>query len=373
MQIHQDNNHAGVEWVLNRLRQNFWLIRGRKSITRILHQCMVCRRFNQGYGEQQMAPLPSERLQLSMPFEHCAVDLGGPIPIRKFKQSKETRKAYIVLFTCLMSRAVHLEMVKSLTAADFLLAFKRMINRRGTVKVMYSDNGTNFVRAAKDLQQIYEELRQSQPLLQPLEWKFSHALSPWEGGVWERLMRMVKDPLKRMLGNSTLTAVELETILTDVEAMLNDRPLMRLTENSEDFTALTPAHILVGRPLKANLIHFQGIQTPDHADLGTRWKHREHLTKQFWNRWTNSYLAMLQPRHKWFEAREYQKGDLVLVPENSKNRCVWPLGVIIDITKGRDNLVRSIRLKTTGGKIIVRPVHKVCPLESSPLPPENRE
>ena len=367
MQVHVDNQHAGTDWTLNRTRELYWILKGRRSVRSILNACLVCKRFKLHPLSQQMAPLPQERTTPAMPFELCATDLTGPILIKLHKNTTETIKAYIVLFTCLTSRAIHLEVAPSLSADDFLQAFKRFINRRGPVKVMYSDNGTNLKRTSKDLINIYRTLNDKGYALAPLTWKFSNVLSPWEGGVWERLMRSIKEPLRKIMGRASLTYPEFYTLLTDVENMINQRPLTPRSESVDSEEPITPAHLLIGRPLKSIPVVFSDIpEIPESApadDILQKWKHREMITKHFWDRWVKGYLVTLNERAKWLHPQDFNEDQIVLLQEDNKNKGLWPIAKIIKVTKGRDGLVRSVQVRTPKGKVLTRPVQKICKLE----------
>ena len=364
MQIHEGNQHAGCDWTLNRVRELYWILRSRRSIRRILHGCKVCQRFRTANAGQRMAPLPKERTAPGFPFEYCATDLGGPILVRLHKGTTETTKTYIVLFTCLTSRAVHLELAASLSAEDFLLAFKRFINRRGPVRVMYSDNGTNLRRTAKDLQNIYSTLSPKGYALEDLQWKFSNALAPWEGGVWERLMRSVKTPLKKITGKALFTFTEMYTILTDIENMLNQRPLLPRAESAENREPITPAHLLIGRSLRSIPTVFTDVPGDFRSTtVAQGWRHREMVTAHFWKRWTREYLVTLNERSKWHDAQDFKVDQVVLLQDEVKHKGLWPLARIVSTTQGRDGLVRSVQLRLPSNKIVTRPVRKICRLE----------
>ena len=259
-----------------------------------------------------------------------------------------SQKRYILLFTCGVTRAVHLELTPSLEVKDFLLAFSSFTARRGMPSNIYSDNGTTFVAAAK--------------MLPDIKWEFITPLSPWHGGFWERIVRSVKTPLRKICGGAKLKEVELRTLLTQIEATINDRPIGGL-QGDEDGRVLTPFDLLAGRP------RGQAQTTKDQPEVvfgaahSRRIDHLQTIHEQFWRQWRQGYLQQLQQRGRWHQARPSLKmGDIVLLMKEGQKRHTWPLARIVETIEGRDGAVRTIKL-SCDGKEVVRPVQLVVPLE----------
>ena len=210
---------------------------------------------------------------------------------------------------------------------------------------MYSDNGTTFVAAAKMLPQI--------------KWSFITPLSPWHGGFWERIVRSIKTPLRKICGNAKLKEVELRTLLTQIEATINDRPIGGL-QGDEDGRVLTPFDLLAGRP------RGQAQTTKEQPEVvfgATRIRHLEKMHEQFWRQWRQQYLPTLQRRGKWqTNCPNIKEGDIVLLLKENAKRHTWPLARVEETFHGRDGLVRSLKL-LCDGKEIVRPIQLVVPLE----------
>ena len=202
--------------------------------------CVICRKVNTPLCHEQMAPLPEFRIQPSNPFVHTGLDFAGPLLVTKGAQ-----KRYILLFTCGSTRAVHLELTRSMNFKDFHLAFTRFLSRRGKPTVVYSDNAKTFSQAAD----YYKN---------KLQWKFITPRAPWHGAFWERLVKTIKEPLKKTLGNRIVTETELSTILVQVEAIVNERPLSAIVEDDE-LKTITPSLLLNGR----NLNHLNMRRTLD--------------------------------------------------------------------------------------------------------------
>ncbi|XP_014670618.1 PREDICTED: uncharacterized protein LOC106811492, partial [Priapulus caudatus] len=195
-----------------------------------------------------------KRVTEAPPFLYVGTDFAGPLYV-KTSRGDDTKKVYIVIFTCMTTRAVHLELVENMSAGEFLQAFERMTNRRGKYGVLYSDNAKSFKRAANVLELLYKAKKDKQKIQDCLrhngtEWKFITEKAPWQGGFYERLIRSIKIPLRKFLGKAQLTFIELVTVLTDVEAQLNSRPLTMVSADKEDPLPFTPGHLLIGRNLQ---------------------------------------------------------------------------------------------------------------------------
>ena len=197
-------------------------------------------------------------------------------------------------------------------------------------------------------------------LQENVEWRFSPPAAPHFGGAWERLVRSVKRALQITIGRQALTDESLLTFLTEVEALLNSRPLTHVSDDPEDFEALTPNHFLLGRAspnLPPGIFHDSDITSRK------RWRHGQRLVDHFWQRWRREYLPSLTVRHKWkTEGREIKAGDLVLLVEDNLPRGVWPLGRVIRTIPGADGRVRAAEVKTATGQK-TRPAVRLCVLD----------
>ena len=235
MEYHLSNSHAGIQALMAILREEYWIISSRRTIRRILNNCVRCKRFTAKAPLTDPIHLPLDRVRDAAAFEITGIDLCGPLIL------KNKTKSWVVLFTCAIYRAVHLELVTSVSTECFLRAFRRFISRRGRPAVIYSDNGTNFVGMSTAMRKINWEKVVTHQTLKPIQWKFIPPTAAWWGGWWERLIRSTKELLVRVLGRSSVNYEELCTILCDVEAVLNDRPL---TYVSDDISDLTPFNTL---------------------------------------------------------------------------------------------------------------------------------
>ncbi|UYV60317.1 hypothetical protein LAZ67_1000810, partial [Cordylochernes scorpioides] len=258
---HETHGHAGLQTLLGILRENYWILRSRKTVKKIINQCIRCKRFTATPATVESTSLPEDRVRDAAVFEIVGVDLTGHLIL------KNKKKAWIVIFTCAVYRGVHLELATSLSMEAFLQAFRRFIARRGRPLIVYSDNGTNFKGIANALKKIDFSRLKCDPTLKNIAWKFIPPGAPWWGGWWERLIGMMKQLLFRILGQTSLGYEELSTVMCDVESLMNTRPLTYLTEESEDLAPLTPSLFLhEGRTQSGRSGYWQSLREESNFD-----------------------------------------------------------------------------------------------------------
>jgi len=248
-------------------------------------------------------------------------------------------------------------MLESLETDAFINALRRFIARRGLPSKILSDNGTNFVGAKNEL---YNEKVQAFCTKENIEWIFNPPTASHMGGAWERQIRTIRKVITGLLPrNSRLTDEILSTLFCEVESIVNSRPLTKSSQDIRDASALTPAHLLIGRGVSA-VVPGQFTQADTYR---RRWKSVQHLANQFWQRYVKEYLPELQRRAKWLDKKPNIKtGDLVLILNENTPRCVWPVGLIVECLESKDDLIRAVRVKTATTEL-VRPIAKVVPLE----------
>jgi len=353
-QAHLDYGHSGVQFLMGKLREKYWILQGRRTIKSILSKCVLCKRFSCKKQNVIPSPLPQDRVRTGNAFAVTGVDLAGPL----FLKNKE--KVWIVLFTCAVYRCVSLELVQSLSTEDFLDAFSRFSDRRGRPCTVYSDNGTNFVGAVNLYKEIDWDKVNRETTMKRIDWRFNPPSAAWWGGWWERLVRTIKDLLKRILGRARVTYVKLSTYLCSIEAYVNGRPLTTVTEDIDDLTPLTPAMFLHELPTPE-------VSELDYLTAGLLREHvrnRKTLLDEFKMRFRKEYLSQLVQRGKAEKCRNFQIGEVVLVGDDNKKRWQWPLAKIIELFPGKDGNVRVAKVKTAAGKL-VRPLQRLFPLEVS--------
>ncbi|XP_075531538.1 uncharacterized protein LOC142564428 [Dermacentor variabilis] len=288
--------HAGALETLTELREMYWIVRGRQMVKKVLKKCVTCNRFNSRAATEPVAPLPRERVTQAPPFDVTGADFAGPL---NTKDQGNNRKSYIVIFTCAVTRAIHLELVTDMSTSNFLMAFRRFISRRGVCRVIFSDNARTFQRASKDLKRLWTTIRGEEIhnffTSHQIRWKFIAEKAAWWGGFWERMVRSVKASLKKVLGNSYCNFEELTTILTEIEAVINSRPLTYVYTEASEPEPLAPSHFLVGKRLTTlpdSGSATEVAQSP--GQLTRRWHYRQRMVDQFWRRWQKEYLTSLR-------------------------------------------------------------------------------
>ncbi|XP_054746940.1 uncharacterized protein LOC129252836 [Anastrepha obliqua] len=362
---HFRNHHAGAKALVALLRDGIWLVNAREACSRTVRNCTHCFHYKPKLQTQIMGNLPADRLRALRPFLICGVDFCGPVYTTLKIRGRRPVKTYIAVFVCFTSKAVHLELVTDLSSNCFIFALKRFIGRRGMPRKIYSDNATNFVGADRKLRELRDAFEAQQPEVQKYatDEEFTFAFipprAPHFGGLWEAAVKSAKHLLVRAIGNALLTAEELQTLLVEVEAVLNSRPLVPLSQDPNDGEALTPAHLLVGCPLRA-LPPAQVSMDP--MRCCDRWQLVCCLKQQFWRLWSRNYLLGLQQRNKWLHPkRNLELNDLVLVQEDNTPPQQWVLGRVAATVTGQDGKVRVADVATKAG-VIKRPVHKLAVL-----------
>nr|XP_049696300.1 uncharacterized protein LOC126054500 [Helicoverpa armigera] len=357
--------HAGPQHLLASIRERYWPVGGRALARRAARECVICRRFNAHTMDNIMGNLPADRVEADFPFSTVGTDFAGPFLItdRKGRGCKIT-KSYLCIFICFRYKCVHLELVSDLSMEAFLLTLKRFIARRGKPKVIYCDNGRNFVAAAKDINSFLESSSDSikdSASREGIEFRFSPAYAPHFGGLWEAGVKSAKFHLYRVLKNIHLTFEELSSLFAQIEAILNSRPLCPLSPSPQDLSPLTPGHFIIGRPLTS-------LPSPYLLDYSTnrldRFQRLEQARQHFWKRWSTEYVTELQQRTKWkVRCQELKVDDLVLIKDDRTPPLCWRLGRVSKLFPGTDGVPRVADVFTSQGTIR-RAINRLCLLRS---------
>ena len=375
-EVHKKQLHSGVNVVVTMLRQTFWITSIRQYVRKLLRRCVTCRKVQgTAFRAPDPAPLPKLRVQEAKPFSVTGVDFTGPLYVRS---EKGTTKSYICLFTCAVTRAVHLEVVSDLSEQSFLQAFRRFSSRRSVPHHMISDNASTFLAASDTLSDLFKSPSlKEQFSRQGVEWKFIPKRAPWYGGFWERIIGLTKRAIKKTLGKASITLTELQTLATEVEAVLNDRPITYVSSDCTDEEPLTPSHLLNGRRISSlpYPIADDDPSDPDYggaSDMRQRVTAQAHILECFWNRWRHEYLTSLREFHRasGTNKQSIKTGDVVLVYDEGP-RSSWKLAVIEDLIRGGDGFVRAAHIRTSTG-YTNRPVSKLYPLEVTASPSSSR-
>ncbi|GFY68601.1 integrase catalytic domain-containing protein [Trichonephila inaurata madagascariensis] len=323
---HNKVMHGGTASTLAQVRSNYWILKGRQLVKKVIRNCFICRKYLAKPIDQLTSPLPSDRINQTPAFSVSGLDFAGPLCVN----FGELQNSYIVLFTCGVTRALHLELVSDMTTNSFLLAFRRFLVRRGCCKVIYSDNAKTFLKSKKEIENLSRILSQSMVqnfiAKERIIWKNIIERSPSWGGFYERLVRSVKESLHKILGKALLSFEEMTTILNEIESVLNLRPLSYVYEENDEPRPLTPMHFLnFGQNQPTYPVTFAEIleNASTKSSLLKRKKYQQLLLKQLWHRWKKQYLLDLRTAHSVKNPEthpELKVGDVVLIEENTKNK-----------------------------------------------------
>ncbi|XP_030762928.1 uncharacterized protein LOC115887598 [Sitophilus oryzae] len=289
------------------------------------------------------------------------MDYAGFFMLKESKlRNRKLIKAYLCLFVCLATRAVHLEVVTDLSSQGFLAMLKRFVARRGLCQHLYSDNGTNFIGASGELQEIYKLSKSNEfktyAKNNMIYFHFIPAGSSHFGGLWESAVKSFKHHLRRMVSEKkTLTYEEFYTFVVQVEAVLNSRPLLPMTDDPNDLETLTPGHFLIGHPL--NLVPDLDLQSTPMNRL-TRYQILQSMVQHLWRRWSTQYLHTLHERSKWqFKTNtENLLGSLVLLKDENNPPSKWSIARIVALHPGKDDITRVVIVRTSNCNILKRSI-----------------
>ncbi|XP_062708163.1 uncharacterized protein LOC134288186 [Aedes albopictus] len=359
--FHRKFLHGCPETVVNEIRQLYHVPKLRTVVKTVAKNCQMCRVKRAQPHVPRMAPLPSARLaSFVRPFSYVGLDLFGPLLV---KVGRSNAKRWIALFTCLTIRAVHLEVVYSLSTESCVMSVRRFVSRRGSPVEIHSDNGTNFKGADRLLREQMQNIKgvMAETFTNTTtKWVFIPPSAPHMGGAWERMVRSVKVAMEAANGGRRLDDEGLLTLAVEAEGIVNSRPLTYLPLDAEEAEALTPNHFILGSSSGVK----QPAANPVDSGVALRntWGQIQFQMDVFWKRWTREYLPTLTRRVKWFgEVRPIAVGDLVLVVEEGK-RNGWARGRICEVYEGRDGRIRQALVQTSGG-LIRRPVSKLAILD----------
>ncbi len=371
--LHMTWNHPGTSTMLSLLINNYYVPKVRRFLKQLSRQCVICQKAYALPTAQRMGCLPTDRTTPAPPFDRTGIDFAGPFLITRGNPRKPTRiKTYACIFVCLVTRAVHLELCCELYSEAFLACLRRFVGRRGCPSHIYTDNGTNFIGAKNELEEV-QQLTSSQQLINnfanrhQLQWHLTPPRTPHFGGLWEAGVKSMKLLLRKCLDSRPLRYDERESILVEVEATLNSRPAEPcLSTDPDSADLITPGHFLIGRPLLA--LPSTHVDETDKPQLLKRWAYLRRLTSDIWQKWQASYLQSINTRAKWRKKkRNFTIGDIVLIKDKTLKDRSWPLARVIDVHPGQDNIVRVVALRANNN-VYRRSVNQLVLLIEAPSP-----
>lgn len=352
MNFHSKYKNLNQETVVNEIRQRFYIPKLRAVVKSIIRCSQMCRIKKAAPNYPQMAKLPEARLaSFCPPFTYTGVDYFGPMMVTV---GRHTEKRYGALFTCLTVRAVHIEIVNTLNTSSCIIAIRNFICRRGTPREFFSDNGTNFISAEREIRESIKEVDKNVLIRKfttaTTKWNFIPPSSPHMGGAWERLVRSIKTVLYNIMPTRTPNEELLRGMLAKVENIINSRPLVYVPVEHENAEAITPNHLLV---YSSNGMKPLAVYDDSGVALKHNWLSSQQHAEQFWRKWVAEYLPSLTFRSKWHEkTKPLQVGDLVIVVDPSSPRNVWPRGKIVETMIAKDGQVQKAKVLTANGMIV---------------------
>ena len=370
--FHVRMKHGGVNDTLAAIREEFWILKGRQAVKQIVRHCITCKRMDgHPYPPVSAPDLPTVRVSDDAPFTSTGVDFAGPLYV---SQPTESSKVYVCLFTCASTRAIHLELVPNLNTGSFLLAFCRFVGRRGLPTILLSDNAKTFKSSSKEIRNIVGSREISSYLTScRVTWKFIVERAPWWGGFWERMVQLVKRSLRKAIGRTTLTFDQLNTVLIEVESIVNSRPLTYIYDDVEGVSyPISPSHLVYGRRItnRPNDETFEVSST--HDTLVRRSKQQRRTLSRFLSIWRKMYLTNLREYHRvkgplTREGPSKSVGDVVILKNDSTKRLFWKLAIVRELLTGNDGKVRAAMIKVTDDlnktRLLRRSTQHLIPIE----------
>lgn len=351
--------------------------------------CKTVKPINQAVGI-----LPSERIDEPECFKHQAIDFLGPIltkvdhcSVDGCSHNKQNDhppvKRWILIATCLASRAIVLEMVHSLNTEDLILALRRLFAKHSMPETVFSDCGTQLKAGDRELQRLlrrvdWQRLKEEKAFhgiewkhpeaKRPIVWKYSVEKASHQMGLVERLISPVKRCLRTVLQQQTPSDVTLQTTLVEISGMLNARPITAVYEPEKGIeTALTPNHLIYGRSTSLLPTILKDVSKT--SNFKESWRQRQQLLGGFWRKWQKMYLLSLAPlkREGWVKRKEdpLKEGDVVLIREENLGKNTWKLARVTGLHRSKDGAIRSASLKIPSGNIVHRHMKHLSLLEAA--------
>lgn len=351
------SNHEGVAATLLRTRRKAWVVQGRRTVKKVINECLTCKKQRARLCQQVMSDLPQERTSRANPFEYTTLDLFGPFEVRDAVKKRVKKKVWGVVYCCMASRAVHADLVDDQSSESFLQAYSRFTALRGHPKKLWSDRGSNFVGARPALRELHRHLACLQKASvenmaarngTEWQWDFHPADAPHRNGAAEAAVKLIKRALHSLCGTtSCYTWGEFQTLLYSAANLTNDRPIDAKAQEQEDAVEyLTPNSLILGRTGQGGDMY--GIDVETHP-----WRRLRAVqagVDKFWSKWSELAGPNLFIRHKWHRAeRSVEVGDMVWLADQNALRGQFRLGRVVATYPDKKGIVRDVDLKICMG------------------------
>ena len=354
--LHHGGGHLTA---INLTRSKHWILKGTQLARSVVVCCAVCRRWKPRGQHQLMGPLPKERIDPKetnpLVFDTACMDIAGPVIVTCHAHKQ---KRWILLFVCALTKALHTEIVTSLSTNELKNAIDRFLARRPRPTKFITDNGSNFVGLAKQFNTLLSSSDFFQTRYPGITWQFNPPMTPHSGGIFERMVQTLKKCLVQELNAATLDDPQLLQATMRSEFIINSRPITPVSTDPSDLEALTPNHFLLGKmngPL---------APTPDGWPLSRTWEYIQSVSDKLWIRFQKELLPQLHKMPKWWrKMNPFHPGQLVMVLDSNPLKTSWTRGRIVEVFQGPDQLQRTVTVRTSSGTY-KRPVHLLAPLLS---------
>ena len=366
---HNYCKHLGASSTLNQLRRSgLWIPKGRQTVKSILRQCIPCRKLNNySFAYPKPGDYLPEKVNFVKPFNHVGIDFTGNFHV---KFGDTFVKMYLLIYSCLNTRAVHIDILPSMNCQQFLLAFIRFVNAFTIPSKIFSDNANTFLMGMGILSDSFSTDDFSEYLRKNNIVHYRIPLySAWVGSFWERLIRVIKSSIYKTVGKRKLEYFQFLSLISDVENSINNRPLT-YRDDDINFEPITPNSFLkidTSRDFIVENLSGSDIQIPQRKELVSSLEKRHDMLESFKESFYNEYLLALREVSRdsfqkgW--SNRIKVGDVVLINVPNKIRPLWPMGRVIELLPGKDEIVRCVRLKREDNTEGVHSINLLIPLE----------
>ena len=363
--IHTENMHCSRAQTYYLSRHRFFILGGRTATRSIIDTCVPCQRLSKVAPTQRLGDLPEDRVSIAAPFSVSGLDCFGPMHIR---HGRGTCKKWVLMITCMITRAVCLLPLKDMSTTTVINALVKMNSQFPSLKKIYSDQGTNFRGADREMREALTDWRKhvdnDKLADKGIEWHFGPANCGSAGGAWERLIGLTKKLLKSVIGEKTLDNDTFETLLAGAMGIMNRRPLTPATADIDEWMVLSPAHFLYPHEFTNSMPSILPLPTDETTYLRASWKLSRELIQVFWRQWSQTYLDGLRKKAKWRNSSDGPViGQIVLLTEPDIPRESWRMARVIEIINTDQLHVRRIKVRDASGTVFDRHVTGVVPLE----------
>ena len=343
--IHKQD-HLGVAATISKIRLKYWIVNLSKMVKSIRYNCVQCRKLCKKLETQVMGQLPIDRLKPAPAWSSTSIDYFGPFETKGETNKRSRGKAYGVIFTCMLSRAVHLDLATDYSTDGFLQVLRRFVAIRGHPVILRSDPGSQLIGASKELRHIMKGLDQSQIVKYAagtgFEWKFAPADAPWHNGCVEALIKSVKKSICSTVGAQVLMYSELLTVFFEIANIMNERPVGMMPSDIDDGSYICPNDLLLGRA--TSRVPSASVDQTNCPRM--RFNFIQKLVDAYWIKWNRFYFPSLLVRQKWHSSRRnVMVGDIVLVQDSNAVRGSWKMARVSQTFIDNDSKVRRVTVE----------------------------